>query len=92
MNSSHDCVNVFADLWRRSPRGYSVCEHTVMLSPPAGSNNTNAKDDHHAMVHIVNDLSEDFRFCDRPFVTGGPRAKFYAGVPITTPKGEILAC
>jgi hypothetical protein len=69
------------------PRGYSVCEHTVMLSPPPGSNNPDSKDNHDAMVHIVNDLSEDFRFCDRPFVTGGPRAKFYAGVPITTPKG-----
>lgn len=58
------------------PRGYSVCEHTVLLSP------NQISDDSTSMVHIVNDLSEDTRFCDRPFVTGGPRARFYAGKTI----------
>lgn len=39
------------------------------------------------LVHIINDLEKDSQFCDRPYVTGGPKARFYVGVPITTPKG-----
>lgn len=55
------------ELWlgtTRIPRGFSVCEHTVNLCPP------NAGE-----VHIVPDLSEDTRFCDRPYVTDGPKAR-----------------
>ncbi|KAK5730030.1 hypothetical protein LTR17_011433 [Elasticomyces elasticus] len=37
--------------------------------------------------HIINDLDEDTQFCGKPYVTDGPKAKFYAGVPITTDKG-----
>ena len=36
---------------------------------------------------MKDDLSADTRFCDRPYVSEGPRARFYAGVPITTPSG-----
>lgn len=67
------------------PRGLSVCEFTATLPANEGSNardpNTNS------IAHIVNDLAEDTRFCDRPYVRDGPKARFYAGVPITTPKG-----
>jgi GAF domain-containing protein len=38
-------------------------------------------------IHIINDLTDDVRFCDRPYVLDGPKARFYAGVPITTPGG-----
>ncbi|KAI5365441.1 Putative signal transduction response regulator, receiver domain, histidine kinase/HSP90-like ATPase [Septoria linicola] len=75
------------DLWLGHsiiPRGYSVCEHTIMLPANAG---TNKDDTNSSLIHIVNDLAEDTRFCDRPFVKAGPKAKFYAGVPITTPRG-----
>lgn len=66
------------------PRGFSVCEHTVNLPCNAG---TNAQDPDSHIIHIINNLTEDTRFCNRPYVVGGPRARFYAGVPITTPKG-----
>lgn len=66
------------------PRGYSVCEHTVNLPANLG---TNQSDSNATVVHIINDLRKDTRFCDRPFVSDGPKARFYAGVPITTPKG-----
>lgn len=67
------------------PRGLSVCEVTADLPLNEGSN---AQDPHSAsLAHIINNLTEDARFCDRPYVKGGPRARFYAGVPITTPKG-----
>lgn len=67
------------------PRGLSVCEATADLPANEGSN---AQDRHSAtLAHIVNDLTEDTRFCDRPYVRDGPKARFYAGVPITTPSG-----
>jgi hypothetical protein len=67
------------------PRGLSVCEATADLPANQGSN---AQDRHSAtLAHIVNDLTKDTRFCDRPYVKDGPKARFYAGVPITTPSG-----
>lgn len=67
------------------PRGYSVCEHTVNLPINHGSN----AQDHNTSsnIHIVNNLCEDTRFCDLPYVSGGINARFYAGVPITTLRG-----
>ncbi|CAK1366227.1 Hybrid signal transduction histidine kinase B [Cercospora beticola] len=75
------------DLWLGHsiiPRGYSVCEQTIMLPSNEGSNKDESNS---SIIHIVNDLGEDTRYCDRPFVIGGPKVKFYAGVPITTPRG-----
>ncbi|KAI7493856.1 hypothetical protein KC357_g880 [Hortaea werneckii] len=67
------------------PRGYSICEETVCkLSEPEDQT---ASESNHDMIHIINDLEQDTQFCDRPFVTHGPKARFYAGVPITTPNG-----
>lgn len=67
------------------PRGLSVCEVTATLPVNEGSN---AQDpDTCTVAHIVNNLAEDTRFCDRPYVQDGPKARFYAGVPITTPNG-----
>ena len=86
-DSSHDIED---QLWlgtTKIPRGLSVCEHTINLPLNKG---TNAGDDNSDIIHIVNDLAEDIRFCDRPYVTDGPRARFYAGVPITTPKGSNI--
>lgn len=36
---------------------------------------------------VVNDLSQDTRFNQLPFVTGPPFFKYYAGVPLTTNRG-----
>jgi GAF domain-containing protein len=67
------------------PRGFSICEVTADLPV---NNGTNAHDaESKAIAHVINNLAEDTRFCDRPFVQDGPRARFYAGVPITTSKG-----
>ena len=40
-----------------------------------------------SVVHIINDLTQDTRFCDRSYVKDGPKARFYAGVPICTSRG-----
>lgn len=67
------------------PRAFLVCEHTVDL--PTKRNSQASGADLRANVFVVNDLAEDTRFCDLPYVQDGPKARFYAGVPITTPTG-----
>jgi signal transduction histidine kinase len=67
------------------PRGLAVCEHTMNIPGELG---TPTQSQHKAdEILIINDLKENNNFCDRPFVTDGPKARFYAGVPITTPAG-----
>ncbi|KAI4727097.1 hypothetical protein E4T49_05142 [Aureobasidium sp. EXF-10728] len=66
------------------PRGFTVCEHTANLPTNRGSN---TNDESATKIHIVNDLREDPRFHHQPYVVGGIKARFYAGVPITTSKG-----
>ena len=49
----------------------------------------------HAIAHptdvlTVADTHRDPRFWDNPFVTGEPMARFYAGAPILTERGEAL--
>ncbi|WPG98689.1 Hypothetical protein R9X50_00148300 [Acrodontium crateriforme] len=66
------------------PRGFSVCEETVCRAIPVDPSD---KDYESSLIHIIRDLEKDTVFCDRPYVTDGPKARFYAGVPITTPKG-----
>ncbi|KAM0721530.1 hypothetical protein Q7P37_002455 [Cladosporium fusiforme] len=85
-NESHHAPG--DSLWlgfTKIPRGLSVCEVTTNLPANEGSNAQDPKTC--AVAHIVNDLAEDARFCDRPYVRDGPKARFYAGVPITTPGG-----
>ena len=83
-----ETLDVDDELWlghSKIPRGYSVCEHTTvnMRSPEDASEEENDVN----LVHVINNFLEDTTFCDRPYVKGGPKARFYAGVPITTPKG-----
>ncbi|KAK4961075.1 hypothetical protein LTR10_001565 [Elasticomyces elasticus] len=63
------------------PRGYTICEETVCRMPSGDASESNP------ISHIINDLDDDTQFCGKPYVTDGPKAKFYAGVPITTDKG-----
>ncbi len=56
------------------PRDISFCGHAVALDA----------------VLIVPDTLEDERFADNPLVTGAPRVRFYAGVPLRTSEGFIL--
>ena len=41
-------------------------------------------------VLVVNDASEDPRFCDNPYVAEEPRLRFYAGAPLRTADGQQL--
>ena len=55
-----------------------LCEKTIELPPSLGS---------HPSLFTVQDLSQDSRFKNLPFVTGPPYFKFYAGTPLTTKRG-----
>ncbi|CAK1358240.1 Sensor protein EvgS [Cercospora beticola] len=68
-----------------APRGLTICEHAMNV--PASNTGSNSSDSSAGEMLIINDLKESSLFCDRPFVTGGPKARFYAGVPLTTPTG-----
>lgn len=65
--------------------GLSVCEHTVNI--PGANKASNANSDTAHEVHVINDFLENQQFCHRPYVTDGPKARFYAGAPIKTPSG-----
>jgi len=55
-------------------RDVSFCGHVVESSAPL----------------VVNDAFGDNRFADNPLVTGDPRVRFYAGMPLQTPDGFVL--
>ena len=55
-------------------REVSFCAHAVEMAAPL----------------IVPDARADGRFADNPLVSGDPRIRFYAGVPLRTPSGFDL--
>lgn len=56
------------------PRDVSFCGHAVEHEAPL----------------IVPDTHKDDRFADNPLVTGDPRIRFYAGMPLRSPDGYVL--
>ncbi|MFK7926244.1 MAG: GAF domain-containing protein, partial [Bacteroidia bacterium] len=58
-----------------TPREVSFCAHAI-LEPNK--------------VFIVEDLREDIRFTNNPFVVGEPNVVFYAGIPLNTEDGNPL--
>ena len=63
-----------AELLDRTHRRISFCGHVVVSGD---------------LVEVADTLLDE-RFRDNPFVTSGPRIRFYAGVPITSPEGLAL--
>ena len=58
-----------------TPRAVSFCTHA--LGQPGE-------------LMIVPDAARDPRFVDNPWVTGEPRIRFYAGMPLCTPDGHAI--
>ncbi len=59
---------------RETPRDISYCGHAIMSDK----------------ILIVEDASDDQRFCDNPLLIGAPHVKFYAGVPLVDEEGFKL--
>jgi len=57
-----------------TPRDVSFCAHVVAEEEPL----------------IVSDARDDKRFVDNPLVTGEPRIRFYAGMPLRNADGFVL--
>ncbi|KAH7409770.1 hypothetical protein DE146DRAFT_751494 [Phaeosphaeria sp. MPI-PUGE-AT-0046c] len=67
------------------PRDVACCEITVNL--PTFPISAAPDADIRKSAFVVNDLTKHQDLCNRPYVTGYPNGRFYAGVPITTPDG-----
>ncbi|KAL4970205.1 putative sensor histidine kinase/response regulator [Aspergillus stella-maris] len=65
-----------------STAAWTMCRSTLNLPP---SNRTRGE------CHFleINDLSQDSRYKNLPFVKGDPHFRFYAGTPLTTEKSHI---
>ncbi|OLN96870.1 Sensor protein GacS [Colletotrichum chlorophyti] len=73
------------------PRAFGICEHVLVGATSGKSLNIpqapSANKADKLPVAIVPDLATDQRFCDRPYIDAAPYNRFYAGVPIRSPKG-----
>ena len=58
----------------QTPREFSFCTHTIKGKG----------------LLVINDTLEDARFSQNPYVTGGPKIRFYAGYPLITHEGHRL--
>lgn len=56
------------------PRSQSICQYTILTDE----------------IFEINDLREDSRFKDMPYVQGDPHLKFYAGIPLTSDNGYAI--
>jgi diguanylate cyclase (GGDEF)-like protein/PAS domain S-box-containing protein len=69
--------------WFKSKIGLEVCETSRDLAFCA-----------HALhvqdILLIEDATQDPRFCDNPLVVGAPHIRFYAGVPLRSEDGLVL--
>ncbi|PGH29791.1 hypothetical protein GX50_07462 [[Emmonsia] crescens] len=70
------------------PKENCICKYVALLPQKYPGEDDSVVEGGTAFV--VPDLSKDDRFKDREFVKGYPSARFYAGVPIQSPKGITI--
>ncbi|RGP78970.1 atpase- atp-binding domain [Fusarium longipes] len=63
-------------------RSFGVCERVVVSS--ATSSTTESP------ITVINDLAQDEILCLRPYCHAWPNNRFYAGIPLTTPRGIVI--
>ncbi|KAG7124689.1 Response regulator mcs4 like protein [Verticillium longisporum] len=86
-----DTPNLEDHLWlcgTAIPRTHGICEHVLMgAGKKVYTGPKMDKNEHPLPVTLVPDLSVDPRFHERPFVSGTPSHKYYAGVPLRSARG-----
>ncbi|KAF2262728.1 hypothetical protein CC78DRAFT_467373, partial [Lojkania enalia] len=70
------------------PKEQSICNTTLNL--PLNHTPLFLNESDELPILVVNDLSKDDRFKDNSCVCGPPHSRFYAGVPITSPRGHRI--
>ncbi|CAG8930196.1 unnamed protein product [Penicillium salamii] len=65
-------------------KSWNICQETITPSPDQQDGND--------PFFVINDLEKEERFRELPFVTGEPRSRFYAGVPLTSGSDINLGC
>ncbi|KAM0553991.1 hypothetical protein ACHAPJ_007066 [Fusarium lateritium] len=75
----------------RFPRSFGVCER-VLVAPTTeplfcDPSNDSSPGNSKIPVTVIDDLATDDLLCDRPYCHAWPHNRFYAGVPLKTPKG-----
>jgi hypothetical protein len=70
------------------PKDVGVCRLVAALPVASETADGNYNSD----IVIVPDITKDKRFESVPVIAGKPLGKFYAGVPIRSPKGYIIGC
>lgn len=58
------------------PRSWGVCDEVLELRTDAAL--------------VINDLSQNERYANRSFVQDGPKWRFYAGVPLVSPRNTVV--
>ncbi|KAM0229590.1 hypothetical protein ACHAPO_009854 [Fusarium lateritium] len=64
------------------PRSFGVCEQVLQDSAKPLTSKS--------QVTVINDLAEHETLCLRPYCHGWPNNRFYAGIPLTTPRGIVI--
>ncbi|SPJ70387.1 related to nik-1 protein (Os-1p protein) [Fusarium torulosum] len=70
------------------PRSFGVCERVVLdCTNPTSSVNPAS---HCLPLTIIDDLANDETLCHRPYCHSWPNNRFYAGIPLITPRGIVI--
>ncbi|KAH7245722.1 hypothetical protein BKA59DRAFT_418834 [Fusarium tricinctum] len=70
------------------PRSFGVCERVVLdCTDPTPSVNPTS---HRLPLTIIDDLANDETLCHRPYCHSWPNNRFYAGIPLITPRGIVI--
>ncbi|KAJ3958906.1 hypothetical protein N0V92_004498 [Colletotrichum tropicale] len=87
-NAKYPSVNHLWLCGTAIPRAFGICEHVLVgaTREEVQAGGPVASDDE-LPVAVVPDLGADRRFCNRPYIDAAPYNRFYAGVPIRSPKG-----
>ncbi|KAJ5299054.1 hypothetical protein N7476_010611 [Penicillium atrosanguineum] len=69
------------------PKEEGICRHVALLPQMTPAEDIYIVD---GSAYVVPDLREDSRFQELNMVTNAPKARFYAGAPIISPKGITI--